>query len=288
MFMSDSQCTTSLQRLNQRRQSSLQAVGWGHPITTGLPTIDLFFSGELLERADADGDYRERLVRLSGTGACTLPPPFTATAPAAAIFDRPPGEGVVNFLLCQQAIKYDPAFDGLYPRIARAAATECHFWLSRDPGFPWATELVRERLAAAFTAAGLDPARCLHIVEWLPRDQFWGLMERMDIYLDLPAFSGYTTAWQAAHCGLPIVTCEGPAMRQRLAAGLLRRCGIIETIAATPEEYVATAAALADAPARRARLRQQLREAVVLTDQDLTVVRAFETALLAGLATRQP
>lgn len=136
MFMSDSQCTTSLQRLNQRRQSSLQAVGWGHPITTGLPTIDLFFSGELLERADADGDYRERLVRLPGTGACTLPPPFTATAPAAAIFDRPPGEGVVNFLLCQQAIRPSTGSIPGLPGPRRRSATSGSRETRAFPGQP--------------------------------------------------------------------------------------------------------------------------------------------------------
>ncbi|MTJ84429.1 MAG: tetratricopeptide repeat protein, partial [Telmatospirillum sp.] len=57
------------------RLARVQAAGWGHPITTGLPEMDLFLSGELLEDPDAGDHYRERLVRLPGTGVCTEPVP---------------------------------------------------------------------------------------------------------------------------------------------------------------------------------------------------------------------
>jgi len=33
-------------------------------VTTGLPTIDMYFSGELLESPNANSHYRERLIRL--------------------------------------------------------------------------------------------------------------------------------------------------------------------------------------------------------------------------------
>ena len=42
----------------------IQCASWGHPDTTGLPTIDYFLSGELMEPPDADEHYTERLVRL--------------------------------------------------------------------------------------------------------------------------------------------------------------------------------------------------------------------------------
>ena len=78
---------------------------------------------------------------------------------------------------------------------------------------------------------GRDPQAYLHTTPWLPRKQFLSFLEEMDIYLDCPAFSGYTTAWQALHCGLPIVTLEGQYLRQRLAAGLLRQVGTTDGIA---------------------------------------------------------
>lgn len=88
---------------------------------------------------------------------------------------------------------------------------------------PQSFELVFKRLETAFVQAGLEPAQCLRVLDWQSGPRFWGVLDLMDLYLDLPAFSGYTTAWQALHRGLPIVTLEGEFLRQRLAAGLLRQ-----------------------------------------------------------------
>ena len=60
------------------RLAPLQVASWGHPVTTGLPTVDLFVSGELLEPAQAAAHYVEQLVRLPGTGVCTRPMAQTA------------------------------------------------------------------------------------------------------------------------------------------------------------------------------------------------------------------
>ena len=262
-------------KLATLRLAPLQAAYWGHPITTGLPTIDLFLSGELLEPPDADRHYRETLVRLPGTGACSVWMPFEAKRPSP---DLPGNRDVVRFLVCQQATKYDPSFDAIYPRIARASGP-CRFWFVRDRTFPWASVIVERRIRAAFASAGLDPAEYVEFIDWLPAGKFAGLLDTMDIYLDTPAFSGYTTAWQAVHRGIPVVTLEGRFLRQRLSAGLLRRIGVMETIAGNDGEYVAKAAALARSPEKRTELRKCLQASAVRADEDVRVVRALETVL---------
>ena len=267
-------------KLATLRLAPVQAAYWGHPVTTGLPTIDLFLSGELLEPPDADQQYREKLVRLPGTGACSVWMPSEAKKP---LLDLPVNRDVVRFLVCQQATKYDPSFDAIYPRIARGSGP-CRFWFVRDRKFPWASDIVGRRIRDAFGAAGLDPAEYVQFIDWLPGGEFAGLLDEMDIYLDTPAFSGYTTAWQAVHRGIPVVTLKGRFLRQRLSAGLLRRIGVDETIAGDDEEYVAKAAALALAPEKRTELRRSLQASAGRADEDVRVVRALETALENGWA----
>src|SRR5204863_2069762 len=46
------------------RLAPVQCVCFGHPNTTGYPTIDYFLSGELMEAPDSDEHYTARLVRL--------------------------------------------------------------------------------------------------------------------------------------------------------------------------------------------------------------------------------
>ena len=264
------------------RLSPLQLAGWGHPITTGLPTIDFFLSGELIEHLDADQDYCEQLVRLPGTGACSIVPPVQAAMPDLLLLDIPADRKITRFLICQQVAKFDPLFDSLYPSIAKSTPSS-RFWFVRDNQVSWETSMMEDRLCRAFVDYGLDPAAYLRFIDWLPGEQFLGLLGLMDIYLDTPAFSGYTTAWQALHHGLPVITLEGRFMRQRLAAGLLRRIGMTATIAVDEKDYVHKAAVLAANPELRRNLRPLLQHAVTCTDEDTDVVRSFEAIIQQSL-----
>jgi len=60
-------------KLAALRLAPLQVVSWGHPVTTGLPEMDLYFSGELLEASSADSHYRENWFASQEPGACTEP-----------------------------------------------------------------------------------------------------------------------------------------------------------------------------------------------------------------------
>ena len=260
------------------RLAPLQIAGWGHPVTTGLPTIDWFVSAELLESPRAQQHYREKLVTLPGTGVCTEFAPLEIEpwgGPA-------PCEGVVRFALCQQPLKFDPADDLLLARLAKEAGA-AEFWLATPANMPWAAVKLHERISAAFRTTGLDPKAYLRATPWLPRQQFLSFLDEMDIYLDCPAFSGYTTAWQALNRGLPIVTVEGEFLRQRLAAGLLRQVGMTDGIAASRDEYVATAVRWAhecrDIDRWRER-RARFREMAPRADGHTAAVRAFEQKLL--------
>ncbi len=263
------------------RLAPVQVAAWGHPVTTGMPSIDLFVSGELLEPPGAEQHYCETLVRLPGTGV------FTEASDTPARHWDGPGRraGVVRFALCQQPIKLDPADDALLARIARTASP-CELWLAAPKNLPWAMSRVRERLSGALRREGLDPGQCLKVTDWLPRERFLSFLEAMDVSLDSPAFSGYTTAWEAVHRGLPVLTLAGPFLRQRLAAGLLAQIGLTEGIAHSPAQYLGTAVRWAQ-EARSARWpvrREALRRAAPLADGNRLAVRAFEDALAEAVS----
>jgi protein O-GlcNAc transferase len=270
--MDPNACTLAALRL-----APLQIAAWGHPITTGLPTIDWFLSAELLESPEAEQHYRERLVRLPGTGVHTEFPSLQKEHWGGP--ER--RKDVVRFALCHQPVKFDPQDDILLARIAKSVGA-AEFWLATPANMPWTAVKLRERIAAAFRAEGLDPERYLRATTWLPRKQFLTFLDEMDIYLDCPAFSGYTTAWQALHCGLPIITLEGQYLRQRLAAGLMRQVGATDGITLSREQYVAAAIRWAnecrDADRWGAR-RSELRRAAPRADGNRSAILAFEKKL---------
>jgi predicted O-linked N-acetylglucosamine transferase (SPINDLY family) len=138
-----------------------------------------------------------------------------------------------------------------------------------------------------FRDQGLDPARYLKVTPWLPRDRFLGYLDAMNVYLDSPAFSGYTTAWQALHRGLPIVAIEGAFLRQRLASGLLKKIGLTDGIAQSKDQYVELACRLAEesrSAARRQTRRDTIRQAAFKADGDGAAVHALQSALLEASA----
>ena len=269
-------CTLAALRL-----APLQIASWGHPLTTGLPTIDWFLSAELLESPQAQQHYREQLVRLPGTGVhteCSMPQKEHWSGPERR-------KDAVRFALCQQPLKFDPQDDVLLAHIAKAVGA-AEFWLVTPANMPWAAAKLRERISAAFRAEGLDPEHYLRATPWLPRRQFLSFLDEMDISLDCPAFSGYTTAWQALHCGLPIITLEGLYLRQRLAAGLLRQVGVTDGITESREQYAATAVRWANEcrdTDRWARRRVELRGAAPRADGNRAAITAFEQKLWEAL-----
>jgi predicted O-linked N-acetylglucosamine transferase (SPINDLY family) len=264
------------------RLAPLQAASWGHPVTTGLKSIDLFLSGELLESVGADAHYREKLVRLPLTGVCTQAPHVSAQTWEDGASTRR-----VRFALPHQPIKFDPGDDTLLAAIAKAVGA-CEFWIALPAKLGWATERLRSRLARVFSEQGLDPESYLRVTPWLSREQFAGFLDAMDVYLDCPAFSGYTTAWQALNRGIPIVTLEGDFLRQRLAAGLLRQIGCIEGIASSRDEYLRIAAEFANESRNfeaRASHRRTIREGASKADDNRAAVSALERVLLEAAAT---
>jgi protein O-GlcNAc transferase len=224
----------------------------------------------------------DETVCLPGSGVCTELPNITAQR-----WEGPgkPG-GVVRYALCQQPIKFDPADDLLLARIAKTLG-RCEFWLASPTKLCWATPRLQDRLAAAFRAEGLNPDAYLRVTPWLRREQFLGFLDEMDVYLDCPAFSGYTTAWQAVHRGIPIVTLEGEFLRQRLAAGLMRQIGIVDGIASSHDEYVELAVRFGreskNCEDRTAR-RRAIKRAAPAADGNLSAIAEFERALIEAAA----
>ena len=265
-------------KLASLRLAPLQAAAWGHPETTGLPTMDCYLSARDLEPEGAQAHYSERLVALPNLG-CAVEP----SAPPPQPLDRARlglDPAAPLFICPGTPFKYAPEHDEVLPAIARELGA-CQFVFFNH----WARALsgkLHARLAAAFARAGLDAARHLRFLPWLSPAEFHALMREADVCLDSIGFSGFNTALQAVECGLPMVTREGRFLRGRLASGILRRIGLHELVASDAQGYVAAAVALARDRTSRAALRGRIAAQRHLLYADVAPVRALEEFLLAN------
>lgn len=265
-------------RLASQRLAPVQAAAWGHPLTTGLPAMDLYLSAQDLEPADADAHYTERLVRLPGLGVHVSPLAPVAIPPDLAALGLPADQPL---LLCPGTpFKYTPAHDAVWAAIGAGlqARGRGRLVFFRGPRAGM-NERLERRLREAFRRAGADFDRTATIVPTLERGRFFGLMSRAALMLDTLEFSGFNTALQAIECGLPVVAFEGRSLRGRLASGPLRRLGLDEAVASTPDAFVATALRLVDDEPARLALRARLVERRGALFNDLAPVRALEQVI---------
>jgi predicted O-linked N-acetylglucosamine transferase (SPINDLY family) len=241
-------------KLASLRLAQLQLASWGHPITSGLPTIDGYVSAQAFEPSDAADHYTERLILLPRLGCCYRP---YGTRPAAVDFNAMGIGKDDKVLLCAGTpFKYTPRHDAVLVDIARRC-NPCKLVFFRNPSSSLA-DLLQQRLQAAFDAAGLPSADMLRFVPWQAQAEFFGFLDRADAYLDSLGFSGFNTAMQAVERGTPIVAFEGRFMRGRFASAILRQAGLDEWVADTPQGFIDRVTRLVSSGAERAAVSSQL------------------------------
>ena len=247
-------------KLASLRLAPVQVAAWGHPETTGIPTIDYFLSADAFESATAEDNPRERLIRLPGIGAgyASLNPPKIDVDWRE--LDLDPDRPIA---FCPaSAYKFLPEHDWTFAAIVRGAPA-CQIVLVTDEIAPRLSDLIARRLRATFDHAELDYDRHVRFIDHQSRPRYFALMRKSSIYLDTIGFSGFNTAMQAFECGLPVMTVEGRFLRHRFASGLLREMGIEELISTDAKAFVDNAVRLLTSPALLAAARSKISSATL-------------------------
>ncbi|MDM9379952.1 glycosyltransferase [Chlorogloeopsis sp. ULAP01] len=210
------------------RLAPIQCTAWGHPVTTGLPTIDYFLSSELMESENAQEHYSEKLIRLPNIGVSYPKPYIPPIIKTRSDYQLP--EDAVIYLCCQAPFKYLPQYDFILAEIA-CRLPQAKFLFLRGG-------LLRERLNRAFTTVNLKyEDYCLFLT--IPERLDYLMINLLsDVYLDTFTWSGGNTSLEAIACHLPIVTCPGEFMRGRHTYSFLQMIGVTDTIAQNEAEYI--------------------------------------------------
>jgi predicted O-linked N-acetylglucosamine transferase (SPINDLY family) len=233
-------------------------MAWGHPVTSGIPAMDLFLSSDWMEPADGASRVSEALVPLPGS-SLALPRPGPGSSPPPL----PPG----TLALCAQSLfKLRPQDDLLWAELAERAPQARLLFIAHPSSA--LTERFRARLERAFSRRGLRLDRHVHLLPRMDEAGFSALQRSVDLWLDAPGWSGGMTALEAIGAGLPLLTSpEGP-MRSRHSAGLLQGMGCAEGVCEDREALASKAATLLAEPELRAlHARRCMERSSLLFDQ---------------------
>jgi predicted O-linked N-acetylglucosamine transferase (SPINDLY family) len=270
--------TKSLQ-LAAQRLAPVQVTSWGHPETSGLPTLDYFLSSDLMEAPDAQEHYTEKLVRLPNLSVY-YEPVNTAAEPVTRA-ELGLRETATVFWSAQSLYKYLPQHDDVYARIVDgivASGGDCQIAFLRHHAGP-PTEIMQARLARAFARHGLDAQTYCAFLPRMSQGKFVAAAGLADIMLDSIGWSACNSALESLAHDLPIVTYAGPLMRGRHCAAILEMLGVPETIAATSDDVVRIAVELAGCPETRRTILDRMAQRKQRLYFDRAPVRALEDFL---------
>ena len=232
------------------RLAPLQCAAWGHPVTTGLPTVDVYFSSAAMEPDDGQHHYSETLVALPGIGTRyrASQPPDDATRHRFSLPEKVP------LLLCPQSLfKIHPDNDALFARVLDAVPDALLVGFEgRDPA-------LTAKFTARLAGAGIATDR-LRLLPQCSHEDFLRVNSVCDVMLDTLRWSGGNTSLDAIACGLPVVTLPGRFMRGRQSMGMLKLMGLDELIASDETDYIGKVASIASDTAYRNDLAQRMIE----------------------------
>lgn len=255
------------------RLAKNQIVAYGHPVTSGIPTVDYFLSGEAMEAVDGQDHYTETLVCLPGI-AIDFP------LPSEVGTDSGPDKRQVKEItyLCSQSLfKLLPRDDDLFARIALGVPHAKFFFIEHFSKRVTAT--FWDRLCAAFRSAGLDANEYCHIHPRLSHDEFIELNKQADILLDSTNWSGGGTSLHALGLNKPIVTLPGQFMRGRYTYGMLAQMGVRELIAENKSDYVDIAVELGNDGNVYSEIQKKIEKNKKNLFDDKTAIRELEKFL---------
>lgn len=258
------------------RLAPAQCVSFGHPDTTGIPAVDYFVSNDLFEPDAAQAHYAERLFLLHDLG--TLAYYYRPAAPAPKrLQDFGLPDGARAYLCPQTLFKIHPSFDAVLGEILRSDPA-ARLVLIEGRSRAWSA-LLRARFSRAFP----DAAERVIFLPPQPAADFTSLVAACDVMLDTPHFNGMNTSLEAFAAGTPVVTMPTEFQRGRHTAGMYRKMGLIDCVAASSEDYVRIALELGcDRERRRHAAGEILRRSGRLFE-DRNVVLEFERFFVEAL-----
>jgi protein O-GlcNAc transferase len=265
---------TIMGHLSCLRLAPIQCTTWAHPMTSGSPNIDYFLSSDLMEPANAEEHYSEKLVRLPNLGFSIQPPNLRDFDKKRSDFQL--RENSVVYLCCQSLLKYLPQHDYIFPSITQQNKLAQFVFFDSFLGSV-ITDDFKKRIDKIFTQFNLNYEDYCTFLKTLVFDDYLIVHQLSDIFLDSFGWSGGVTTLDTIACGLPIVTCPRKMMRSRQSDGMLRMIGVTETIAKTETEYIEIAVRLGLDQEWRKVVRDKMRANKHLLFDDRECIQGLES-----------
>ena len=249
------------------RLAPVQFSTWGHPGTSGRPSMDYWVSCEDWEPEGNERLYTEKLVRLKA-------PPMIATrvdVPPNVFSREDLGLPGGRLYACPQSLyKLHPEFDSYLGEILRRDP-EGKIALIGGVQRQWI-----ETFKTRFSQSYGDVVDRLIFLPNLSLNRYLSLLSHCVVALDPIHFGGANTSMEAFTMGLPVVTFPGGQLRNRQTFSFYRMMQFTELIVDSQGAYIELALKLAHDSDYRAYASKEVLERCHVLFDTVEVTRELE------------
>jgi protein O-GlcNAc transferase len=257
--------------LAHSRLAPVQCTTWGHPVTTGIDTIDYFISSAALETEEAEQHYTETLVRLKTLQIYYYRPELPRPSLRREDFGLTSESHV--YACPQSLFKLHPEFDAVLGGILRGDPRGT-LLLSWGLAPRW-EQLLRQRFAATLP----DVVDRIRFLPKMNRPEFLSLLAVSDVLLDPLHFGGGNTSYEGLALGVPIVTLPSRFLRGRITFALYKQMDMLDCVVHSPREYNELALRLGTDKSYRDQVRAKILAANSVLYENSTGVKELEEFL---------
>jgi predicted O-linked N-acetylglucosamine transferase (SPINDLY family) len=223
--------------------AKIQCNTWGHSDTSGIDTIDYFFSSKLYELPyeEAQKSYSEKLILQSSLCTCYVNP---TSRHNISLFKSREFYGFTNdsvlFFCAQSLFKLNPIYDDYIVQILKNVKNSLLILTDSKE---------KENILKRFNNLNIGH----HFRFMQPQEHFGylNLMSICDIFLDVYPFGGCNSTLEAFSLNKVVVTQPGRMINGRFSSGFYKKMGLEEYICNTKEEYIDMAIKCADIEYRK-------------------------------------
>lgn len=235
----------------------VQMIYIGYPGTYGLPEVDYIICNHQLVGTDHESAFVEKAIELPGIYATVTSPDTVTRAAQLPLISN----GFITFGSLVNPYKINRSTISLWARVL-IALPDSRLYLNHPL---YASAVTCRSIEDSFVAEGVDTAR-LTITDERPPENgpHFLLYDKIDIVLDATPMTGGAGTSDALTVGIPVISRIGSVFHERLSAALIGANvpHPEDYVAATDDEFVAKAVALAGQPQKIASLRQEIRHQV--------------------------
>jgi predicted O-linked N-acetylglucosamine transferase (SPINDLY family) len=253
-----------------QRPAPVQVSWLGFIGSSAMPWIDYVIGDRFSLTEDMQPFFTEKFLHMASSFLPRDPKREQGARTERSLLGLPDDKVVLASF--NNAYKLNAEMFAAWMRILQRAPNTV-LWLLDDN--PTATANLRRTAAEA----GIGSDRLI-FTQRIGYADFISRLQLADLFLDNHPYNAGSTAHDALHAGLPVLTMSGKSFVSRMAGSLLSHAGLHELVTFNLSDYIDKAVELSNDPARLAVLRERVMHCSQDHQSVSEQVRALESVLL--------